>query len=126
MYYYLNVAKYNLSKVNLKPMVLVISPLFACGLWGICRDWLHVVWHSSDSCRSVLLFCKSLQIHYPHFPFGKGNLFYKVSIRSDKYFHWTNFSVTVPVSGCRCGGSHLWGCHGFHPVVPGLPQAFPC
>ena len=49
----------------------------------------------------------------------------EVSIGLGKYFHWTSFSVTVPVSGCYWGGSRLPGCHGDLPAVPELPRALP-
>ena len=42
-----------------------------------------------------------------------------------KCFHWTSFSVTVPVSGCYWGSSSLPGCHGDLPAVPELPRALP-
>ena len=68
---------------------------------------------------------ESLRIHKPHPPFPEGFLIADVSIGLGKYFHWTIFSVTVPVSSCYWGGSRLPGCHGDLPAVPELPRALP-
>ena len=112
-------AKCNLGKVNLAR--------FAHDLWGcpfgVRRGKPHTALLSSDRCNQC--FCERIFADSLASPFPEGYLTSEVSIGLGKFFHWTSFSVTVPVSGCYWGGSRLLGCHGDFPAVPGLPRALP-
>ena len=127
-YSILYVAKCNLGKVNLELMLPAVSLSLhmICGGAPFECAGANYVQPCSLAIIAINAFVsESLRIHQPHPPFPEGYLISEVSIGLGKYFHWTSFSVTVPVSGCYWGGSRLPGCHGDLPAVPELPRALP-